>query len=143
MNLKNIEIISRFNQVYLQFQKVAGKPHGLLPEIEWRVLEEIRKRPSTAKDIVNVTRLDKGYLSRLLTRLSKQGYLIRKINPADKRATLLSITNKGRKYQAQIYHHHLSKMAESTQDLTPSATRQLISHLSALTALLEKEMLSR
>ena len=102
--MPHVEAVRRFNRFY------TGRI-GVLPEdylsssyslAEARVVYEIgRRRQCTATELSRELELDLGYLSRLLQGLKRRGAVQAKASSEDARASVLSLTSKGRKsYQA-------------------------------------------
>lgn len=63
---------------------------------QWRVLAAIADTPGrTASQVVDVTPMDKGIVSRGVSVLVQEGYLRREASPADGRTTYLFLTESG------------------------------------------------
>lgn len=96
---QRIRTVREFNRFYTQRIGVLGE--GLLdsgyPLTEVRVLYEIanRSRP-LASDLVRDLALDAGYVSRILGKFSRRGWLKRERASDDGRKTFLHLTPKGR-----------------------------------------------
>jgi DNA-binding MarR family transcriptional regulator/GNAT superfamily N-acetyltransferase len=93
-----VAAVRRFNRFYtraigLLDRGYLGTSYTLS---EGRVLYEIAKADGpNAKDIIEVTGLDAGYLSRILTRFERAGLVVRERSPADRRSALLRLTPHG------------------------------------------------
>ena len=88
------DIISRHTRELL-------KQHSDLNLSQWRVLAAIGEQPGrTSRDVVAITPMDKGIVSRAVATLIKSG-LVEKINdPQDRRRSTLKLTAPGyRQYQ--------------------------------------------
>src|SRR5437762_8697014 len=97
--------VRRFNRFYtrrlaLLEEGLLGSPFSLA---EARVLYELAhgKRP-TAVDLAAPLGLDRGYLSRILARFRRQGYVARHPSPSDRRRELLRLTARGRRAFAPL-----------------------------------------
>ncbi|HEY5806542.1 MAG TPA: MarR family transcriptional regulator, partial [Povalibacter sp.] len=96
---QRVRTVREFNRFYTQKIGVLGE--GLLdsgyPLTEVRVLYEIanRSRP-LATDVVRDLSLDAGYLSRILAKFSRRGWLKRERAAEDGRKAFLHLTTKGR-----------------------------------------------
>jgi DNA-binding MarR family transcriptional regulator/GNAT superfamily N-acetyltransferase len=100
-----IAAVRRFNRFYTARIGVlqAGYADSPFSLTEARVLYEIRERNgSTATDIGRDLDLDAGYLSRILRRFQKLGFIRRETSPSDARQSLLSLTPRGRKAFAPV-----------------------------------------
>lgn len=95
-----VEAMRRFNRFYTQ--KIGllegSKLYDPFSLAETRVLFELAHRDRvTASDLVRELGMDAGYLSRMLGRFEKQGFVTRKPAPEDARQSLLQITAAGRR----------------------------------------------
>jgi DNA-binding MarR family transcriptional regulator len=78
--------IGALNDRYL-----GGRPLG-----ESRVLVEVGRGGATPRDVRARLGLDSGYVSRMIGALERDGLIVRRPNPADRRTPLLTTTAKGR-----------------------------------------------
>ena len=74
-------------------------------------------------------------LSRLVERLVERGLLARQPDPADARATLLSLTDEGRAVQRRVGRTHARSVADA---MSSRLTPEQMSTLTALAALLNR-----
>ena len=93
------EEIRKFNRFYMSTISVFDS-HSVHPELSslvCRILYEIEEgKDITAKEIADIMHLDRGYLSRTLTRLEKLGCIVRDESGIDRRCKHLRLTDKGR-----------------------------------------------
>ena len=79
------------------------KRHGDLNLSEWRVLAAIADQPGlTANDVVAITPMDKGVVSRAVKSLIDRKYARREASDADGRIAHLYLTHRGQKHYAAI-----------------------------------------
>ena len=72
------------------------REHGDLNLSQWRVLAAIAERPGrTAVDVVAMTPMDKGIVSRATKVLLETGLLVRRASQSDGRVSHLFLTEKG------------------------------------------------
>ena len=95
-----VDAVRRFNRFYTR--RVGALRGDLLgspfPLPEARLLYELgQRRGCTASEVGRQLDLDAGYLSRLVQSLKRRGLVRSKRSAADARASLLSLTAKGRK----------------------------------------------
>ncbi len=95
---ETIEKIREFNRFYTVSLGMVGKNYKESYSIaESRILYEIRTNPGcTSGYLVQLLKLDKGYISRILKNFMKEGILERKHSAEDARIYLLYLTEKGR-----------------------------------------------
>lgn len=93
-----INCIRKFNRFYtvlLGFlnQNYLGTGYSVT---ETRILFEIRQQEGiSAKQICELLKLDKSYVSRLIRSLEKNGIVYREVSAKDKRANCIYLTEKG------------------------------------------------
>lgn len=79
------------------------KAHGDLNLSQWRVLAAVAEKPGrTAADVVAVTPMDKGIVSRATASLVANGILEKKSDTDDKRRTRLHVTETGIRNYSKI-----------------------------------------
>src|SRR5688572_18880664 len=98
MKKDQIQRVREFNRFYTNFAGLLDEhihsSRFALPEA--RLIYEINHRqPCTAKELMAGLKMDKGYLSRVISRFEKTG-IIQKVRSAkDGRASILKFTPKG------------------------------------------------
>ncbi len=79
------------------------KSHGKINLSQWRVLAAIGDNPGRmASEVVAMTPMDKGIVSRATTALVEDGLVKKKIDPNDRRRAELFLTARGQKQYDQI-----------------------------------------
>lgn len=72
------------------------KRHGSLNLSQWRVLAAVGEAPGrSANEVVAITPMDKGIVSRAVKTLIAQGLLARVVDGQDRRRASLRLTNQG------------------------------------------------
>lgn len=97
--------VRRFNRFYTNVIGLLDETldHSPFTLTEARVLFELaRREASSAADIARDLRLDPAYLTRILKRCQDDGLVESRRNPADGRAKLLKLTEKGRAAFAEL-----------------------------------------
>lgn len=94
MNI-GLEIIRKFGQAYRIACKPVCKELGL-PQTAFDILMFLGNNPEyrTASDIVEIRNIKANLVSMYVDRLVKEGFLVRKEDPNDRRRTLLLCTGK-------------------------------------------------
>jgi DNA-binding MarR family transcriptional regulator/N-acetylglutamate synthase-like GNAT family acetyltransferase len=134
-----IDTVRAFNRFYTQKIGVLGG--GLLDSdyslTEVRVLYEIAHRENAlAIDLVRDLGLDAGYLSRILGRFQKRGWLTRKRSHDDARKSLLQLTPRGRRMFASLETRARDEIGQLLAPLPSEEQAKLQGHLEHVQALL-------
>jgi len=106
---------------------------------EWRILVMLNiKSPARPNDFLEFTGVDKSNVSRALSRLRKDGYILVNPDPADPRLNLVEITAAGQAVQARTSEIALSHEKIILDGFDQSEKQQLLSFLGRLLANSEK-----
>ncbi|QKG72830.1 GNAT family N-acetyltransferase [Erythrobacter mangrovi] len=133
-----VPVVRAFNR---DFSRLMGllEPRYMGSElslVEARVLYEIRTRgPVLARDIADDLRLDPGYLSRIVARLSKAG-MVRRDRGKDARERPLSLTEQGERSFRALDLETASKTEAMLAELKPDGAAHLVTLLEGASALL-------
>lgn len=134
-----IKQIREFNRFYtnilgLLTDRILDSPVSLT---EARVLFEIKERPfCMAKDLIALLRIDRGYLSRLLAKLEKRGWVAKKTTPQDKRARSLRLTEAGAELVAELERRAESQVESLLDPLTSQERDDLLAAMQRIKRLL-------
>jgi DNA-binding MarR family transcriptional regulator/GNAT superfamily N-acetyltransferase len=139
---RGISAVREFNRFYTQ--KIGVLKQGLLDTdctlTEARVLYEIAHREQTlAGDLVRDLSLDPGYVSRILTKFSRRGWLKREQCDQDARRSYLYLTAKGRSIAELLDRRSREEIGGLLGKLSPEKRVALQSHLQGAQALLGAE----
>ncbi len=98
-----INRIREFNRFYTVSLGVVGRHFRESYSLaEARILYEIYTNPGCAAvQLVELLRLDKGYMSRILKRFTTEGLITKQASAEDARVLLLALTEKG-KQEAEL-----------------------------------------
>jgi DNA-binding MarR family transcriptional regulator len=140
-NREKIQEIRAFNRFYTDLLGLLDT-HLLKSDYslaEARILYEIFTGGQvSASDIIHKLKVDKGYLSRILKKLEKQGLISKRLSKGDARVNLLSLTEEGLK----IFHTLNNASDEQINTLITSLPlaqlNDLVKHMNAITDLLQK-----
>ncbi len=135
----SISTVREFNRFYTQ--KIGVLKQGLLDTdctlTEARVLYEIANRQqSLAGDLVRDLSLDPGYVSRILTKFSRRGWLKREQCTEDARRSYLHLTSKGRSVAQLLDRRSREQIGGLLEPLTPEKRTALQSHLQGVQTIL-------
>lgn len=130
-----IAAIRRFNRFYTRQigvleEEVYRSPFSLA---EVRVLYELahREKP-TAKELGQDLGVDAGYLSRILSRFEKRGFVTKTSSEHDGRQSLLSLTPQGRKAFAPLDMRSSEEVRKMMAQLTAAQQDQVIAAMSTI-----------
>ena len=134
-----IAAVRRFNRFYTR--TIGALQEGLLHSsfslTEARVLYELHQQAgATATELCRDLDLDAGYLSRILQRLERDGLLARSMSAADRRQSLLSLTEAGRAAFAPLDQRSREEVGELLATLTEPAQATLIDAMTRIETLL-------
>ena len=93
---------------------------------EWRTMAVLgRYGPMSAISVVDRTAMDKVRVSRAVARLVSAGRVSRRVDPADRRRTVLALTAAGRAIHREIVPHARGVEARLLAGLAPAERAQL------------------
>ena len=138
----HVDAVRRFNRFYTR--RIGALRAGLLgsehPLPEARLVYEIgHRRECTATELAAELDLDAGYLSRLLQSLKRRGLLGAKRSAQDARASVLSLTAKGRKAYALLDSRSREEVAGMLGRLPGGDRERLVGAMRTVENLLEKK----
>ena len=106
---------------------------------EVRVLYEIAHRDSPmAVEIGADLGIDRGYMSRILRRFERHGIVRRRISPSDARASLLSLTPKGKRIFQPLEVRADEEIAALLNRVTLKDRQRLLTAMSTIEEILAK-----
>lgn len=134
----HVKAVRRFNRFYTQrigvLDPYLGSEFSLT---EVRVLYELAHRDQpTATELGRELSLDAGYLSRILRRFERQGWMARTPSPADARQSLLQLTEAGHRAFAPLQQRSRDEAATLLAPLARPAQQQLTQALATVQRLL-------
>ena len=105
---------------------------------EWRILARLAEHESLrAKDLSEITLMDKSRVSRAIKQLERRGYTSRIVNKQDNRASYIALTHEGRVIYEHIAPEALSWEAGFLASLDVSECRGFMAVLDKLEAQME------
>ena len=141
-----IEDIRAFNRYYTGLIGLLNV-HLLDSEYslaEVRILYEINThQPVSASQIMSEMGIDKGYLSRVLKQLEKNGLISKQVSGEDARVTLVSLTAKGETLFSKLNAASDQQIETLITNLTREQQRALVEHMQAIKVLLTEKTTSR
>jgi DNA-binding MarR family transcriptional regulator len=111
--------------------------HFTLPEV--RVMYEIyHHKKITSKEITELLRMDKGYLSRILLTFDNKGLIERKANKIDGRVQEISLSAKGEKEFLALNLASENQIVELLSGLSSQEIEKLTGHMNEIQKILIK-----
>ena len=136
-----VKAVRAFNRFYTQRIGVLSRyleTDFTLTEV--RVLYELaHRRQPTASALVRDLALDPGYLSRILQRFEKRGWLAREASSEDARQSLLRLTDAGHAAFAPLQQKSRDETAALIATVPPAARGRLIQAMSTVQQLLASD----
>ncbi len=135
----DVDVVRAFNRFYTRQigvleESLLGSPFSLA---EARVMFELaRHKRTTASEIGAVLGLDPGYLSRILSKLGRNGFVVARPSPVDSRSRLLDLTTAGRRAFAAVDGRSHAQVEAMLAELSPGERERLIAAMSAVQELL-------
>lgn len=137
---QRIEVVRRFNRFYTHClgELDDAPPSDSFSPTEIRVLFELAGSDSTtATELNRGLGLDPGYLSRILHRFERSGFLAREIGQRDRRELRLSLTVAGRAVIGPLERAAVAEVARWLQPLSDQKQRELLSAMQAIMRVLD------
>ena len=137
---ERIDAVRRFNRFYTKeigviTEQLLDTPHTL-PEA--RVLFELaHHKDLTTTRLAEMLRLDRGYLSRLLTSLEKRELLQRTQSKTDGRLRMLKLSNKGKKAFSILNSRTRDQVRAMLENLTEEDQIRLLKAMSVTMDILD------
>jgi DNA-binding MarR family transcriptional regulator len=136
---QRIEIVRRFNRFYAHClgELEDVRPNDSFSPTEIRVLFELAGSASTtATELNRRLCLDAGYLSRILHRFERSGFLSREIGRRDRRELRLGLTPAGRAVIIPLDRAVIAEVTRWLQSMNEQKQRELLSAMQAIMQLL-------
>ncbi len=86
------------------------------------------------KELIEEMKVNPSSMSEMISKLEHDGYVKRTVDPADKRATLITLTELGEARAAELTDERNERFSGLFSKLTPEEKEQLLVLLEKLTA---------
>lgn len=127
--MMDVQKIRSFNRYYARILGIFDKKFlGMdFSVTEVRIIGEIGRNPKlTAKDLGSYLSVDKGYMSRMLQNLEKQGLIWREKSEKDAREKHLRLTEKGKRLNDILEEKADQRILRQIQGVDGEAFRALL-----------------
>ncbi|WP_410221719.1 MarR family winged helix-turn-helix transcriptional regulator [Pedobacter sp.] len=93
---------------------------------QWLILKSLSEESDlTQSDIGRVLFKDAASITRMVFLLEKKGYITRKVNPADRRKTVLKLTEMGLKTTIEVNEVALKNRAKALKGISPEKINEM------------------
>ena len=141
-----VERVRAFDRFYMPSMHLLGSHYlGLEYSVpEARIFFEIHEHEGcTAQEISRAMQLDKSYLSRILSKHIRDGYIRREPSPEDGRAFRLYLTKRGEQRAEDFIALSNKEIRDILGNLTPDEEQRLTEAMDTITVILEKGRIQR
>ncbi len=139
MNLEEINKIRSFNRFYTNVLGLLDK-HLLDSEYtltEVRIMYEIyNSNEITAKELTTTLKFDKGYLSRVLKKLSNLKLIVKNVSDKDKRHSYLKLSKTGILEFEKLNSASNSQVLSIIENIEKEKVNALINHMISIEKIL-------
>ena len=132
---------SRFTWIYKSRYLFSQEEIGIpLTGAESSVLIELKRRGEIrAKELQEIVGMEQGYLSKIIKKFHKAGYLERKPFKSDSRSHLITLTNKGRELLKSLNARADAWYSERLSRLTEEEISRVAYHMETIMEIIENK----
>lgn len=138
---KDINLIRRFNRRYVPAMQILDRTYlgtGLSAKEVTVLLEISENEGCSASDLTSWLKIDKGYLSRVLSRYERDGTIERTPSKSDGRVLSITLTKKGERMAALLAKHGSRIVREAFRDASEADISSIAKSFTSILELLEK-----
>jgi len=138
-NSGTVAAVRSFNRFYTRLlgllsETLLGSPVSLA---EARILWEVARNPGCrAEDLISSLGVDRGYLSRVLRRLEREGLISRSAHASDARMRLLGLTAKGAAFIRRLDSQASDQIRQLLRGLSKARRVRLVGAMREIQVLL-------
>jgi DNA-binding MarR family transcriptional regulator len=124
--------------LFFAYRDFVSDPDHVLESLEFgrahhRVLHFVNRNPGMkVADLLDILRITKQSLGRVLKQLMDEGYVLQKEGPDDRRHRLLFVTPKGEQLAMKLAGLQTQRIARALSDLGPGAQEAARAFLAAM-----------
>jgi DNA-binding MarR family transcriptional regulator/GNAT superfamily N-acetyltransferase len=131
--------VRKFNRFHTKL--VGALDEGLLKSdfslVQVRVMYELNHNDNlAAADLMEILKLDRGYLSRLIASLEEKNLIEKSPDPKNGKRLVLSLTEKGKRVEDGLEKLSSNQVEDILKPLTPTQRRQLVRSMETIEKLL-------
>lgn len=134
--------VRHFNRFHTKL--VGALNEGLLASdfslVQVRLMYELSNNDNlAASDLMEILKLDRGYLSRMITSLEEQNLITKTPDVSNGKRMVLALTTKGKQVEGELEQRSSSQVASLIAPLTDTDRRQLVRSMKHIEKLLTKD----
>lgn len=133
--------VRRFNRFHTKM--VGALNEGMLASdftlVQGRLMYELNHNDNlAASDLMEILKLDRGYLSRLIATLEDKDLIIKTPDPKNGKRMVLALTDEGKRVEDELEHLSSQQVADLITPLPEAERRQLVRSMNHIQKLLYK-----
>jgi len=123
----NAELRDAMELLFFSYRDFIGEPDAILNDYDFgrahhRVIHFVGRNPDiTVSDLLEILKITKQSLSRVLSQLIREDFISQEHGPTDRRQRLLSLTGKGYALEEKLSAHQRTRIAEAFKAAGPEA----------------------
>ena len=137
-DLPSLEMLKFVELLFFAYRDFTGEADELLSDLGYgrahhRVIHFVARRPGLrVADLLEILRITKQSLARVLKQLIDEGYVLQKSGTTDRRERHLYLTQKGRNLAARLTALQCTRVAASLESIDPGGRQAIEQFLVAM-----------
>jgi DNA-binding MarR family transcriptional regulator len=121
------EVRQGIELLFFAYRDFTAEPDAILADYGFgrahhRVVHFVGRHPQmTVSDLLGILRITKQSLGRVLGQLVRQGFIVQRPGPRDRRQRLLELTDKGRELERRLSGPQRARVANAYREAGPAA----------------------
>ena len=125
--LREQELREAIELLFFAYRDFTGEPDRVLARYNFgrahhRVIYFVGRNPGiTVSDLLRILAITKQSLSRVLSQLVDEGFVVQRQDSEDRRRRLLTLTEKGRSLEGDLTERQMARIARAYREAGPEA----------------------
>ncbi|MEJ1995679.1 MAG: MarR family transcriptional regulator [Limibacillus sp.] len=125
--LREQELREAIELLFFAYRDFTGEPDRVLARYNFgrahhRVIYFVGRNPGiTVSDLLRILAITKQSLSRVLSQLVDEGFVVQRQDSEDRRRRLLTLTEKGRSLERDLTERQMARIARAYREAGPEA----------------------
>lgn len=125
--LREQELREAIELLFFAYRDFTGEPDRVLARYNFgrahhRVIYFVGRNPGiTVSDLLRILAITKQSLSRVLSQLVDEGFVVQRQDSEDRRRRLLTLTEKGRSLESDLTERQMARIARAYREAGPEA----------------------